>query len=132
MAAAEGQSALKALQEGTDAKLLATERDLNWTRREGVSRSDASIDAPVLKRAFQLGRPAADEPVYGGVVLPSGDYAVISLTSVEDGDPGSSTKAARDALRASLERGYGQDVYGGFLRTLRASASIEIFAENLE
>ncbi len=132
MASAEGQSMLKALGEGADAESVAKERELTWAPQESVARTDSSIEAALVNRAFQLDRPASGAATYGSVVLPSGDYAVISLTAVRDGDPASSDKAARQALRASLERGLGDDAFGGFLQALRAGTSIEIFAENLE
>ena len=86
----------------------------------------------MVNQVFQLDRPVSGEPTYGSVVLPSGDYAVISLTAVRDGDPASSDKSVREALRTSLERGLGDDAFGGFLQALRAGTSIETFAESLE
>ncbi|MDJ0863296.1 MAG: SurA N-terminal domain-containing protein [Gammaproteobacteria bacterium] len=132
MAMAQGQLSLKALREGADAESIAKEHDLKWNLREAVARTDSSMPAVVVKRAFQLSRPSPGESVYGSTVLPSGDFALISLTAVQDGEPSASSKAARDALRASLERGLGEEVFSGFLQALRASSSIETFAENLE
>ncbi|MDJ0870416.1 MAG: SurA N-terminal domain-containing protein [Gammaproteobacteria bacterium] len=132
MATAQGQLALKALREGADGEAIAKERDLKWSAREEVARTDSSTPAAVVKRAFQLNRPSPGESVYGSTVLPSGDFALISLTAVQDGDPDASNKATRDALRASLERGLGEEVFSGFLQALRAGSSIETFADNLE
>jgi len=131
MAAEEGTGALERLRGGASPEAVGNELNLEWTTQNEVGRTAATVDRAVLDRAFQLGRPASGQPVFGGVALAAGDYGIIELTGVKDGDPGATDKGLRDALRASLERSSGQEVYQAFVQGLRAKADVVMFAEQL-
>lgn len=131
MAAEKGTGALERLRSGVSPEALGNELDLDWTTLKEAGRTVAAVERAVLEQAFQLARPASGQPVFGGVVLAAGDYGIIALTEVKDGDPGATDKGLRDALRANLGRSAGQEVYQSFVQGLRAKADVVMFAEQL-
>ena len=132
MATEQGQQIVQALKEGADPEALGEERELSWIERKDVSRSGAQVPPSLIDSVFQLERPTFGSGVYGGTGLPSGDYAVIALKSVADGDLAGADQGEKDALRATLERGTGTDVFEAFVQALRAKAEIKVFPESME
>jgi len=131
MAAEEGTGALERLRNGVSPEAVGNEIELEWTTQKEAGRTVATVDRTVVNRAFQLAHPASEQSVFGGVVLGSGDYGIIELTEVKDGDPVAADKGLRDALRASLMRSSGQEAYEVFVQGLRARADVVMFAEQL-
>ncbi len=132
MATEQGQQIVQALREGADPEALGEEREFSWIERKEISRSGAQAPPSLIDSVFQLERPTFGSGVYGGTGLPSGDYAVIALKSVADGDLAGADQGEKDALRATLERGTGTDVFEAFVQALRAKAEIKVFPESME
>jgi peptidyl-prolyl cis-trans isomerase D len=130
LAAEHGEGILSRLKAGAQPQAVAGEESLEWSKRELAGREDASVDRAVLNRVFQLGHPSPTQPVFGGVGLPSGDYAVISVTEVQDGDP-NAAEAARSALQTRLVRAQGDELYDAFVQALHEGAKIKIYADRL-
>ena len=60
-----------------------------------VARSllDAGLSVrAVVRDAFKLGRPQNGTPIYSGVPLGTGDYALVGVLAVKDGDPAKITQ----------------------------------------
>lgn len=126
-----GGRILKRLREGADAGAVAGELELQWERSEGVSRDEQSLAPEVLEAAFRMPAPPAGGASYQGVALPDGDFVVIALHAVEEGDPAEVTQARREELRQRLARAYGQSAFDAYLEALRERAEIVVHRENL-
>jgi len=109
------------------AKIANTE----WKQAGNVKRSDHSIDVKIIKQAFQLSRPAQDKSVFGGVQLASGDYAVMGVSKVTDGDPAKIDEAKRKTLERNLISMDGEAAYDNYLQSLKSSATIVLDKNNL-
>jgi peptidyl-prolyl cis-trans isomerase D len=126
-----GAAALKQLTTGEASAALAKSLALEWKASGAVTRSAKDIDSTVLKQAFKLAKPAAGGASYGGVVLSSGDYALIQLDKVVDGDPTAMDKAAREALKRRLAGVQASNAQLNLVDTLKAPAKISVSSDEL-
>ncbi|MCC7413275.1 MAG: SurA N-terminal domain-containing protein [Gammaproteobacteria bacterium] len=63
---------------------IADAASLQWQQARGVDRHAVEVNRAVLRHAFKLPRPQPGKPVYDGVPLGTGDYAIIELQEVHD------------------------------------------------
>ncbi|MCP4041910.1 MAG: peptidylprolyl isomerase [Gammaproteobacteria bacterium] len=106
-------------------ELIAREYSLSWSSKNGVRRTEQGMDTRILNKAFQLGHPEGG-PIFGGVSLLKGDYAVISLTEVKDGEVPDGSKD-QQTFQQRLQRAQGEEVYQALIKSLRSKADIEIY-----
>lgn len=126
-----GEAALARLKKGEDPAALAREYHAEWKQAGYLKREDRSIDPAIINASFRLAKPAANTLSYGGVVLPSGDYAVVGVSVVRDGDPAAINNAARDAMKQAGLRSYGESEFKAFIDGLKKDSKIELKAENI-
>jgi Parvulin-like peptidyl-prolyl isomerase len=110
---------------------LAKEAEVEVTQAGLVRRNDARHDAAILGAAFRLPRPLPDQPSFGSMVLPSGDYVVFIVSEVREGNPSEIADEERRTVQAALARAYGDQEFADLLASLRTHADIEIFTDNL-
>ena len=91
-----------------------------------VKRSDAQDDPAIVSKGFELPRPDKNAPSAAGVELGGGDYALVQVSAVRDGDASSLSKDARASLRKNLEHFHGQAEVQALVDSLRKSAEIDI------
>ncbi|MGB5473002.1 MAG: SurA N-terminal domain-containing protein [Gammaproteobacteria bacterium] len=84
----------------------------------------------LVGRAFSMPLPEADKPVYTGVLLSSGDYALIALEEVQPGDYDALPEDARKQAWRSLNEIDGANALQLVLGQLRSQASIRIPRED--
>ena len=84
----------------------------------------------LVGRAFSMPLPEADKPVYAGVLLSSGDYALIALEEVQPGDYDALPEDARKQAWRSLNEIDGANDLQLVLDQLRSQASIRIPRED--
>jgi len=109
------------------AKIASTE----WKQAGNLKRTDHTIDVKIIQQAFRLARPAQDKSVFGGVQLASGDYAVMGVSKVTDGDPAKIDEAKRKTLERNIISMDGEEAYDNYLQSLKSSAKIELHKDNL-
>lgn len=128
----EGEKIINDLkQNNTTEADVAKEQDFTWQRKTGVERNDADVDGAILKAAFSLGRPQPEQYLYGGESLASGDYAIIKVSSVQDGKPGDVTDEEMANLKNNLEQSIASDNWIQFLNDLKEKAKIHVYKNNL-
>lgn len=118
---------------GASPETLAKEYKLEWFAAGQVRRDDSKINALVVQTAFRLPRPAQESKgiSVGGVALESGDYAVVALSAVHDGNPASLDTPTRVQLQRELHRTYAAAEYRGYLDGLKQAADIVIYSDKL-
>ncbi len=95
-------------------------------------RSDIADELWLLGDAvFSHPGPRAGKVGFGGVALDNGDYALYMLEDVRPGNPQDVDEEQRTALRQRLLARDGQGAFSAFQRSLRDSAEIEIFEDQL-
>ena len=118
-----GQDLLIKLEAGETASTLFEAGQ--WHEMAVVERSLATVNREVLDKAYAMKKPDG-QPVYQGVGLTNGDYAIVVLKSVIEGDIASASEQDRAGLSAYLARNNGDSELKAFLVSLEADADIEI------
>ena len=109
------------------AKIANTE----WKQAGELKRTDRTIDAKIVQQAFKLVKPSDGKSSFGGVELASGDFAVVGISKVVDGDLSKIDEAKRTALSRNLTGIRGEAAFGSYLESLKDSANIVIQQDNL-
>ncbi|HEY4090011.1 MAG TPA: SurA N-terminal domain-containing protein [Luteibacter sp.] len=117
---------------GGDVAALAKAPVQNAT---GLTRSKLgeAKDVPpaVLREAFSLPRPAAGKVAWSAVRIDNGNYAVVAVDKVTDGDPAKVEKATRDALRGQMMDAMARAVTMEYIEALRAKAKVIVASDRM-
>lgn len=131
-AAERGEALIERLVKGEARDALAAAETLEWKQVEKTSRSDTSVPRPVLRTAFRLGRPAEGAPRFGGTPLGNGDYALVTVLDVVDGDPAQVKPEDAETARKGLTALYGGQAWEDFLAEIESEAEVKTYPEQLE
>jgi peptidyl-prolyl cis-trans isomerase D len=126
-----GTALLAQLHAGADAAALAGKEGLEWRISNDVLRDDPGVNRAILRAAFSAGRPQDAVPVYAGVTMGTGDYALVVVTDVAEPAPESFTKVDLDAVRDELVRFKAVGGWSRYMKELRQRADITIHEELL-
>ncbi|KAF0191241.1 MAG: peptidyl-prolyl cis-trans isomerase D [Gammaproteobacteria bacterium] len=99
-----GADLLAKLQDDSDHVAVAQAHKAVWNEAKFIKHNDPAMDAAIVTAAFSVGRPAANQALYRGIALANGDYAILRLTVVKDGDLAALDDAARTSLRETEAR----------------------------
>jgi len=129
---AAGEKALQQLEAGESAETVSKALSVDWQDADAVTRDTSDHDTQVIKQAFRLTRPSSsDSPRYSGVVLNSGDYAVIRLNKVVDGDPATMDVAERETVKRRLAGEQGANAQLHLISQLKADAKVIVQNDDL-
>ena len=127
-----GRALLSDLRNGRSADAVAADAGLEWSRFENVGRIDGGLTEQLLETAFRMPRPGAGTPQFDGVVNGGGDFVLVSLSSVDDGDISSMSDDETRTIRQVLESDGGRTMLDAFVRGRRQSADVRVIEQNLE
>jgi len=136
LASARGAELLNKLKSGQEWSSVLDEQKLSG-HTVGQSRSDApgKLPAPVVEKVFQLSRPGEGSFTFGATVLDNGDYYLLRIRSVEDGDIENVGKETKEKIDSLLSARRGREYYFNYETGLRkraeADKEISIFEQNL-
>ena len=128
----QGASIIEQLAKG-DATPEAAAKIVNveWKQAGELIRTDRSIDSKIVEQAFKMKKPTEGKPSYDGVALASGDYAVVGISKVTDGDIASIDEAKRQTLLRNIAGIRGEAAFSSYLQSLKDSASIVVQEDSL-
>ncbi|MEO7732185.1 MAG: SurA N-terminal domain-containing protein [Kofleriaceae bacterium] len=129
---ARAEKLLARAKAGETLETLATEvgRQLADVPKMGRNAPGAQF-APLVDAAFELPRPAADKEQLALAHLASGEFALVGVVSVEDGDPTTVDAETRKALRGQLAKARGIEDARAFVRALRKQYTITVAEDRL-
>ena len=127
-----GRELLAQLRSGRDPEHVAADAGLEWSRFEDVDRIGGGLSGQLLEAAFRIPRPGGGAPRFDGVTDSGGDFVILALSSVDDGDLSSMNDDERRSLRHVLEADIGRGTFDAFVRSRRQSADVKIIEQNLE
>jgi peptidyl-prolyl cis-trans isomerase D len=130
-ARAAAEKALATLKGGTVPTVVAQETGAEWKTVTSVVRTDTQLPRPVVEAAFRMPRPKASAPSLDRASLPSGDEAVVVLSSVQDGAGAAPEDKPAEKGMALLEADAVAS-YEGMVATLRKNADIKIHKEQAQ
>ncbi|MCF6257545.1 MAG: hypothetical protein L3K25_14790 [Gammaproteobacteria bacterium] len=129
---AAGEKALQQLEAGESVETVSKALSVDWKDAGAVTRDTKDHDTQIIKQAFRLTHPSSpDSPRYSGAVLNSGDYAVIRLNKVVDGDPTTMDVAERETLKRRLAGEQGANAQLHLISRLKADAKVIVQNDDL-
>jgi peptidyl-prolyl cis-trans isomerase D len=126
-----GEDLLKRLQAGEDPEAVAQAAKVPWAKQESVGRTAVDVDPVLLQAVFALGRPQGDRPLLGSTTLAEGDFVVLRLMAVSDGEVAAAPAETRQALEDRLKRAQGAAAFEALVESVRARADVKLFKERL-
>lgn len=132
-----GEKAVQQFSAGESADAVLKTLSSTWvsagsiTRKQTGNESNGKVNPAIIKQAFKLQHPTAVSQRYGGIALSSGDYAVIQLNKVTDGDPAAFDKAAKETLKRRLAGEQGSNVQARLIAGFKSGANIVVQSDDL-
>ena len=130
--AGRGRELLAGFRSGRSPDAVATDIGLEWSRFESVGRTGGGLSERLLAVAFRMPRPDTGSAQFDGVVDDAGDFVIVSLSRVDDGDISSLSEDESRSLRQALEADIGRTMFDAFVRGRRQSTDVQIIEQNLE
>ncbi|MEE9452721.1 MAG: SurA N-terminal domain-containing protein [Gammaproteobacteria bacterium] len=119
-----GEDLLAQLRAGGDIASTLQQHDLSWQQQASITQQTQSDTDPMISTlAFQL--PAHQSGTVDGEVLASGDFVIVRLIDVEEGDPQTASEEERRFLREQIENAYGLVDYEYYIQGLMAAAKLK-------
>lgn len=103
--------------------------DNKWTEPQFYSRGSEDVSEQILRHGFAM--PRHEEVTYSGFTAENGNYIVVGLFTIEDGNLAETPDGMREGLRAELTRLNANADLSAFIASLRADADIRILDESL-
>lgn len=124
----QGEVILSSLKAGESAESLFGDKE--WSPAQTVGRSSENVSEQILSRVFSIAKPTSGDQFIGFTVT-NGNYIVLQVSAVNEGDVSSASLEEQDGLRSHLDRTYGESELQSFVNTIREQAEIELFEEYL-
>ena len=128
----EGEAVLEQLLGTEDRNAISETLGIEWVQRSEVTREQGTVEPSVLKAVYALPRPPVGDVTYTSVSTQSGDYVLIALTEVTDGDPDQMSPDRRQQLENELVNDYARFAFDVFVQVLREEADVVIDERSLE
>ena len=119
------------LKAGKAAEDVASEAEYSWNEKKWVKRDDSSVPREIIEAAFGMKRIENTELETNGVKMNNGDYALLTLTGVKDGDVANLSDEEKKSITEGIANATGVDAFTTFLKTLKDEAEIQKFQGNL-
>lgn len=126
-----GKALLAKLNQGGELQTLLKEQNLAWQQVGWVARSGSSVEGKIVAQAFRLPRPEAGKVSYGAAGTMSGDFAVVGVYGVQDGDPAGVDASQKQALVERRGQTLGRAELEGAVQRLQSAAKVKEYPENL-
>ena len=103
---------------------------LEWEVKQAVELEDAQINPQILQKSFEL-TVADNNPVYFGVELVNGDYAVVRVSNVVIPSAESITSGEAALAEEEMLRTQAASIWEYFSNLQRVDHDIEIYQDRL-
>lgn len=127
-----GEALLQRVLSGESLETVASELQLEIQEAGFISREAGQHERQIVAEAFRVPRTDTGQIATAGASLANGDYALLQIDAVRDGDVSGVDEAGRSAFRRNLEQLYGTLESAALLEQLKARAQIEQDVERLD
>ena len=117
---------------GGDPAALAMARGGMWNPPAWVTRTDGNVPTEVLSAAFGMPKYAASTAQREIIALANGGQAVIQVTAVERGEPGTMSQQERDQRQRQLADQAARAEFTAYASTIRDKANVRVPPEVLD
>ncbi|MDN5869310.1 MAG: SurA N-terminal domain-containing protein [Nitrococcus sp.] len=125
-AQALGAELLEKAKSGRSLESQAEGKGMPYSAVGWVQRDSKKVPAAIIEQGFLLPRPSADKQTLAGVELPDGDYVVLALRGVRDGDLSEIDDAERKRVRQALQRVESERTLQAMIELLRKQADVTL------
>ena len=122
---AKGRAIVQQLRNGADVEEIAASEGLVWSESDDVSRPTDETDN-AISTVFRMPKPDSVRPVFDGIALGDGTFAVLALRAVKEGVAPEQTEAGNSSPEQRLAATLGFAEFNAFVRGLRKSAEVTI------
>ena len=126
----KGESVLAKLRETgswADALKLIGESPDKVEKITALKRTDPKYPKVLIEKIFSMPKPQKGKQSYDNVILPEGEYVVIALLSVKDGE------VKEDKIsQTGFTQAIGSREQQALLKSLREKADVKLFIENIQ
>lgn len=122
-AAEKGQELIQQLRAGGSLQEVAETHGWKLSE-EQISRDSRNVPAEVIDAAYAIMPPVTEGPAYDGVSTAGGDFMIIALTAVTDGEPAQPGEPARVAQQQRLLSQSGAADFEGVTQALRKEVGV--------
>ncbi len=122
-AKSDASAIVKSIDEGKPSNDIENEYAVEWKVIDAVARQNSELDRAVVSKIFELPKPDDNKKTTSSVRLSNGDWVVIVLSGVVDGEYKLSDKEASQMGSVVAGR-FGQTDFQGYLGTLKDNAQI--------
>jgi len=126
IAQARGKEVLVRLQDGESIDGLATEYGFELVKLDEVKRGSDTLDPELSAAIFRAPKPVDGQPVYRGISLGNGGYAVFRLDEVSAGRPEDIPQQQRDERKQVLAQQLGGADAAAMVTDMRADANVYV------
>nr|VFK36699.1 MAG: peptidyl-prolyl cis-trans isomerase D [Candidatus Kentron sp. SD]VFK40237.1 MAG: peptidyl-prolyl cis-trans isomerase D [Candidatus Kentron sp. SD]VFK78582.1 MAG: peptidyl-prolyl cis-trans isomerase D [Candidatus Kentron sp. SD] len=126
-----GEELMTQLQDGADPASISKTHELTLREKVAFKRRNSGEAPEITERVFRMPHPRENHSVYDSLITAAGDFVIIALQEVRNGNPPDSDAPHRIATRDSLTATYGNEEYRTYVRALRAETKIRIHENNL-
>lgn len=122
---------LAKVQKGEDMQAVASAAGATVQAVPNAIRMQQGVAPEVLEQAFLLPHPSEGKPQFARVSTADGNYALVAVDKVQEGDLSKVTFEQRDALRSQMAQAYGILATQAFIDALKAKTDIKIAADRM-
>ena len=132
MVSNQGAEWLKQLNSGATLESIATDIKAEVQDAGFISRADSKHDRQIIAETFRIPRVADKAVASAGASLANGDYVLMQVSEVRDGNLSGLDDAAKATFQQNLEQLYGSLESAALLGQLKAKAEIKQDPERLD
>lgn len=118
----QGEAKLQEMKAGASGAEVFSD---NWYDAAFYGRDSQEVSAQILNQAFAL--PSAKTTQYAGFTAENGNYVLVAVSDVKEGDSENISAELRASLAANMSRLNSTAEAGAFLSALRNEAKIKIY-----
>lgn len=116
---------------------LASDHDLQWLPAQWIQRQDTTLKQPdIVREAFKMGHPTDQPALYQGITLSNGDYALVALLEVKEGQITTAENQAADQPTTEKstqqqQQALGESEFQQLVSELKTNAKIKDYSSQL-
>jgi len=122
-----GEQILVELRDGKTLQQASDDYGYPLNSYQGVNRIANDVDSEILDELFALAKPRDSEATTGSLINSQGDFVILSLKKVSEGDASALSDPEKQAMSRILAQQTGIQTLKEFVSGQRASAEIEKF-----
>lgn len=126
-----GKLIVQKLNDKVSEKKIAKQLSIELKQEGFVKRTGSSVDGNVVREAFQLQAPTTGEPAMKEFSLSNGDFVVLRVKAVRDGDLSKVSQEEQKSLKDQLLSQAGNMDYAAMLDLIKEGANIKMNLDRL-